>query len=112
MKKLALLIFLLLSIWSLAQVERYIPERPSPPRLVNDFAGLLTPEQTQYLERKLVAYDDSTSTQIAIVTVEDLHDYATVDYAVALGRKWGVGGAQFNNGIIILVSTGGGEGNR
>ena len=112
MKKLAILISLLISFCVFAQVEKYIPDPPNPPRLVNDFAKLLTPEQVQYLEAKLDAYDDTTSTQISIVTVGDLHGYASVDYAVALGRKWGVGGKQFNNGIVILVSTGGGEGKR
>ena len=112
MKNLLVIIALLVSTCVFAQVERFIPDPPNPPKLVNDFANLLTPEQEQALENKLVAYDDSTSNQIAIVTVEDLHDYAAVDYAVALGRKWGVGGKQFNNGVIILVSTGGGTGNR
>lgn len=112
MKKLLVIIAVLFSVCAFAQVDRYIPNPPNPPRLVNDFANLLTPEQEEALEQKLVAYDDSTSNQIAIVTVEDLHDYAAVDYAVALGRKWGVGGKQFNNGVIILVSTGGGTGNR
>lgn len=112
MKKLALIILVLYSAFAFAQVDKFIPERPNPPRLVNDLAKLLSPEQVQYLENKLVAYDDSTSNQIAVVTVTDLHDYAAVDYAVALGRKWGVGGKQFNNGLIILVSTGGEQGNR
>src|SRR5215207_9224908 len=112
MKKLALIIALLVSFCAFAQIEKYIPDPSSPPKLVNDFAKLLSAEQVQYLERKLVAYDDSTSNQIAIVTVEDLHEYAAVDYATALGRKWGVGGKEFNNGVIILVSTGGGDGNR
>jgi uncharacterized protein len=112
MKKLALIIALAFSVCVQAQVEKIVPDRPNPPRLVNDFANILTPEQRQMLESKLDAYDDSTSNQIAIVTVEDLHDYAAVDYAVALGRKWGVGGKEFNNGVIILVSTGGGAGNR
>lgn len=112
MKKLLVIIGLIFSICAFAQVEKYIPNPPNPPRLVNDFANLLTSEQEEHLERKLYTYDDTTSNQIAIVTVEDLHDYAAVDYAVALGRKWGVGGKEFNNGIIILVSTGGGEGNR
>ena len=112
MKKLALIIAVLFSVCAFAQIEKYIPEPPNPPRLVNDFAKILSPDQVQYLERKLTAYDDSTSNQIAIVTVTDLHDYAAVDYAVALGRKWGIGGKQFNNGVIILVSTGGDEGNR
>lgn len=107
-----LLISTFLFIAAPAQVERYIPPAPNPPRLVNDFAGILTSSQEDALEQKLLAYDDSTSNQIVIVTVEDLHDYAAVDFAVALGRKWGVGGKEFNNGVIILVSTGGGDGNR
>lgn len=112
MKKSALIIALLVSFCVSAQIEKYIPDPPNPPRLVNDLADMLTPEQEQHLERKLVAYDDSTSNQIAIVTVTDLHDYAAVDYAVALGRKWGVGGKEFNNGVIVLISTGGEAGNR
>ncbi|HEU4470359.1 MAG TPA: TPM domain-containing protein [Flavisolibacter sp.] len=114
MKKLALFLSLFLASGVFAQVERFIPERPNPPRLVNDLSkqDLLSPQEERALEQKLVAYDDSTSSQIAIVIVDDLHDYSAVEYAVALGRKWGVGGSQFNNGVIILVSTGGGAGNR
>lgn len=114
MKKLAFLISLFFSVCAFAQVEKAVPNPPNPPRLVNDLTKqqLLTPEQQQYLEQKLDRYDDSTSNQIAIVLVDDLQGYAAVDYAVALGRKWGVGGKQFNNGVIILVSTGGGSGHR
>ena len=60
--------------------------------------------------RKLVAYDDSTSNQAAIVVVESLEGYSVDDYAIALGRKWGVGNKEFNNGVVILISTGGGQG--
>src|SRR5690242_20062473 len=112
MKKIAVLICLFVSFSVYAQVERFIPDRPQPPKLVNDLADLLTPYEESRLEAKLVAYDDSTSNQIAIVTVSDLHGYAAVEYAVALGRKWGVGNKQFNNGIVVLVSTGGEAGNR
>ena len=72
----------------------------------------MTPEQNEFLEKKLVAYDDSTSNQVAIVIVDDLEDYEANEYATALGRKWGIGGKEFNNGILILISTGGGDGNR
>lgn len=108
MKKIFLFYFLLLSILSFGQIESVIPEPPNPPRLVNDFTGrFLTPEQVEALERKLVAYDDSTSNQIAVVIVDDLKGYSRDDYALALGRKWGVGGQkQFNNGIVILVYAG------
>src|SRR5215203_2649809 len=106
---------LVFSIGAVAQVENAVPQRPNPPRLYNDFTkggSFLTPEQASYLEGKLVAYTDSTSSQVAIVVVEDLKGYEANQYATALGRKWGVGGQQFNNGIVILTSTGGGDGNR
>lgn len=112
MKKLLLICTLFLSFLASAQVEEVIPARPSPPKLVNDFVGKLAPYQVKQLEDKLVAYDDSTSNQIAVVIVESLKGYEANDYAVALGRKWGVGNKDFNNGVIILISTGDGDGNR
>ena len=104
MKRLALFIFLLISFCVNAQLSKVVPDKPVPPRLVNDFANMLTPEQQQALENKLVAYDDSTSSQIAVVTVESLEGYEDEEYALALGRKWGVGGKEFNNGIVVLIS--------
>jgi uncharacterized protein len=104
MKRLLVFIFLLTSFCVHAQIDKVIPKKPSPPRLVNDFAGMLTPEQVHALENKLVAYNDSTSSQIAVVTVESLEGYEDEEYALALGREWGVGGKDFNNGVIILIS--------
>jgi uncharacterized protein len=85
-------------------VAQNIPPKPVPPRLVNDFAHMLGPDQATALEQKLVAYNDSTSTQIAIITVEAVGDYDMMDYALKIGREWGVGGKQFNNGVVILIS--------
>jgi uncharacterized protein len=80
-----------------------IPEPPNPPRLVNDFANILSPDELQNLESKLVAFNDSTSVQIAVVIVPTLDGYEKADYAQRLGQKWGVGGSKFNNGFVILV---------
>lgn len=109
-----LLILLFVSSFSFGQIETVIPNPTVPPRLVTDFSdrsngqqGFLTPDQAQALEDKLVAYDDSSSNQIAIVIVDQLNGYSIDDFAIALGRKWGVGGqAQFSNGVVILVNTG------
>lgn len=79
------------------------PAQPSPPRLVNDFAGLMTPSQEERLEAKLTEFDRQTSTQIAVVTVDDLQGYDAGDYAQRLHDKWGVGRSGKNNGILILV---------
>ena len=104
MKRLPVFIFLLISFCAHAQISRVIPKKPVPPRLVNDFADMLTPEQEQALENKLVAYDDTTTSQITVVTVESLEGYEDEEFALALGREWGVGGREFNNGIVVLIS--------
>jgi uncharacterized protein len=104
MKKLSLIIFLLFSVCAFAQIEKIVPDRPTPPRLVNDFAHVLTPEQIDALERKLVAYDDSTSNQIAVVTIQTTNDYAIDDVALGVLRKWGVGNKEKDNGIVILAA--------
>ena len=79
-----------------------IPARPNPPRLVNDFADILTDKQERALEHKLVAYSDSTSTQICVVTVTSLDGTTSDDFAYQIGEKWGVG-TKNNNGVVILV---------
>lgn len=80
-----------------------IPSRPEPPRLVNDFAGILTEDQVDLLERRLVAYSDSTTTQIAVVIVNDLEGQDAASYAIQTHETWQVGSAENNNGALILV---------
>jgi len=80
-----------------------LPDRPVPPRLVNDFAGMLSTQEISQLEQKLVAFNDSTSTQIAIAIVPTLDGYDVSDYAQRLADKWGVGQKGKNNGVLILV---------
>ncbi|NMC40621.1 MAG: TPM domain-containing protein [Bacteroidales bacterium] len=97
----ALTAFLFQAFFQLSAQE--IPDKPFPPRLVNDFTGFLSREEAETLERKLVAFSDTTSTQIAVVIVKDLAGYDKADYAQRLGEKWGVGQKGSNNGIIVLV---------
>jgi uncharacterized protein len=84
-------------------ISQDIPPRPEPPRLVNDLAGVLTSQQVQQLERKLVNFNDTTSTQIAVVTVKSLNGYDKADFAFRIGEQWGVGQKGKNNGIVVLV---------
>ncbi len=95
------LITLLLAIVSSVAVA--IPPRPQPQRLVNDLAGMFSPAQVEELEHRLVAFDDTTSNQITVVTVSDLEGYEPAEYAVKIGTSWGVGSKDFNNGVVILV---------
>lgn len=94
----------LLTLCVSAQIDKVIPNRPSPPRLVNDFTGTLTPEQTQALENKLVAYDNSTSSQIAVVIIPTTAGNSIEDVGLEILRRWGVGSKNNNNGIVLLVA--------
>jgi uncharacterized protein len=110
MKKLLLAFFLLIGSVAFGQsVNVFVRDsirKPNPPRLVNDFVGVLTPEQRQALEDKLVAYDDSTSNQIAIVLIRSTNQYTIEDVGLQILRQWGVGGqANKDNGIVITVAV-------
>lgn len=98
---LALVLVLLLSLTGRAQD---VPPRPDPPHLVNDLAGLLQPQEVAALEQKLVTYNDSTSSQIAVVTVPTLGGNDIADYAQKLYESWGIGRKGKNNGILVLVA--------
>jgi uncharacterized protein len=80
------------------------PPIPSPPRLVNDFTQTLSPGEIQQMERKLVAYNDSTSTQVTIVMIRSIGAYDISDYAFQLGDQWGIGQKDKENGVLILAA--------
>ncbi len=92
---------LVLPLWLPSQ---NFPPKPSPARLVNDFAGLLSQDQVQQLESKLVAFDDSTSTQIAVVIMQETGGYPASQFAPELLHKWGIGQKGKDNGILIFVN--------
>lgn len=98
-----LLTLILLVTGSTYIYSQNFPAKSVPPRLVNDFAGFLSQGEINSLENKLVAFNDSTSTQIAIVIVKDLEGYDKADYAQRLAEKWGIGQKGLNNGVLILV---------
>jgi len=95
-----IIFFVLLSLPLLAQ--KSIP--PKPNTLVNDYAGILQPSQREALERKLVAYDDSTSTQIAVVIEESLEGAPIFDYSYELAQTWGIGSGENDNGVLIYIA--------
>lgn len=101
MNKLTLLLVLLVA--SLTTTAQNIPEPMYPYRLVNDFANVFSNAERDALEQKLLAYNDSTSTQIYVVTIDDLQGYPISDYSFRLGEQWGVGQKSKNNGAVILI---------
>ena len=91
---------LLLCVTALAAMAQ-VPERPNPPRLVNDFAGILG--DCQWLEDSLERIAMETSNQICVVTMNDFGGYDKAWMAYSIGEKWGVGKKGNNNGVVILI---------
>ncbi len=86
-----------------AAMMAQVPERPQPQRLVNDLADIFSSDQEQRMEQALVAFADSTSNQIAVVSVPELYGMDKAQLAFQIGEEWGVGQQKFDNGVVILV---------
>lgn len=106
MKEILFFIFFIISVAVQAQIETIIPPKPPVSEgLVIDKTKTLTAEQESYLEQKLVAYDDSTSNQVAVVIIPTTKSYSIEDVALGILRNWGVGGqADKDNGIVLLIA--------
>ncbi len=101
MKKIIVLFF----VFSFHSVfAQNIEKRPVPPRAVNDFGNMLAPFQRDALEQKLDAYNDSTSSAIVVITVNNLDGYDIAEVSLKYLRDWGIGTKDKNNGVVILVS--------
>lgn len=100
-KILPILFFLIVTSGLRAQT---FPEKPN--QLVNDYTNTLSADEIAALEQKLVAFDDSSSTQIAVVLIRSLEGYDVADYAVRLAETWGIGREGRNNGVLLLASLG------
>ena len=95
-----LLIFCALLIAAPALAQTY---PPLTGRVV-DNADLLSPAQEQELTQKLEALQQASSRQLVVATIPDLQGYEIEEYGVGLGRAWGIGQSEANNGIILLVA--------
>ena len=102
MKKLFLFVLALSGM--IVQAQFTIPEKPSFQTSVYDYADVLNPQEEKELENKLVRYSDSTSTQIVVISVEDLKGEDIGILTPRWGQEWGIGQEKEDNGILILLS--------
>lgn len=77
---------------------------PRPTTSVLDNADLLSRSEEQRLAQKLRTYEAETSTAIVVVTLPSLDGAPIADYTVQLGRDWGVGTGEMDNGAVVLIS--------
>ena len=73
--------------------------------LVNDFYGILSKQESRALDQKLIAYNDTTSTQIVVVIVGTTNGKPINDYADWIGENEGVGNSEDDNGIVFVIAV-------
>ncbi|PVV56961.1 MULTISPECIES: TPM domain-containing protein [Chryseobacterium] len=97
--------FLLVCFYTFVSAQYTIPPKPDVLYPVYDDANLLKQEEKDALNKKLIAFADSTSTEIEVVIIpstkgEDINFLATM-----FGEKWGIGKKDVDNGIVFLIAT-------
>lgn len=103
MKFFRFLIVFLLGFF-LVSLPIWAQDFPEPTGHVNDFAQLLSSDYRQSLEQELVDFEEETTAEIAVVTIESLEGDSIEEYAVRLFEQWGIGKKEKDNGLLILIA--------
>lgn len=79
---------------------------PTSDFYVNDNAGVLSSSTEQDIVEKNDALYAASGAQIVVVTVNDTEGLGAAEYSYQLANDWGIGSAQENNGVLLLLSIG------
>jgi uncharacterized protein len=85
-----------------ALAQPQFPERGTAP--VVDAANIIDPATEAALTEKLDQFEQRNQRQFVVATVPDLQGYEISDYGYQLGRAWGLGDKETNDGVILLVA--------
>ncbi|MCQ9208908.1 MAG: TPM domain-containing protein, partial [Omnitrophica bacterium] len=77
---------------------------PSPRGYINDFANLISLEDSQKLNSLAAALEQKTTAELSVVTLKTIKPYEIQDYSVRLFEQWKIGKAGKDNGILLLVA--------
>ncbi|WP_397451573.1 TPM domain-containing protein [Pseudomonas sp. NA-150] len=91
----------LLTIATLALADLSFPTLTG--RVV-DSAQLIDAQNRTQLTEMLAAHEKSTGEQLVVVTLPNLQGTTIEDYGYQLGRAWGIGHADKNNGALLIVA--------
>jgi uncharacterized protein len=100
----ALLVALLLGIGARQAHAQQGPQFPPLTGRVTDAANIIPPDIEARLDQKLAALETQSHRQLVIVTIPSLQDYDIADYGYQLGRNWGIGSKERNDGALLIVA--------
>ncbi|AIQ29824.1 hypothetical protein P40081_17905 [Paenibacillus sp. FSL P4-0081] len=99
-----ILMILLLLPLAPSRMEAAVPAH-SESFYVNDFAGVIDQKTENYMVNYGVKLHQQTGAQVVLVTVNTTNGTPMEEYATSLFNAWGVGSADKNNGVLLLLST-------
>lgn len=97
---LALALIMLLAFIPSANAQTF----PEPTGRVVDQANLLDDAAEAALTQKLDALKSQSGRELAVATIADLQGYDIADYGYQLGRSWGVGTEEKDDGILLIIA--------
>lgn len=97
--------FLLLCFYTFVSAQYTIPEKPAVLYPVFDEAGLLSQQEKDALNNKLIKFADSTSTEIEVVIIRSTKGEDVNFLATMFGEKWKIGKKGVDNGVVFLIAT-------
>ena len=77
---------------------------PKPAGRVNDFAEILDAFNRSALEQRLQDVETKTTSEIAVAIVKSLDGMSNEEYANRLFKEWGIGQADKDNGVLVVVA--------
>ncbi len=80
------------------------PEPKAEGTSAHDFADVLDQATEDYINAQGKQLKDQTTAEVVVVTVDSLDGEEAAEYALGLGREWGVGDKDKNNGVVILLA--------
>ena len=89
----------------LVSAQYQIPEKPKTLYPVYDEAGILTENEKQTLNDKLIKFEDSTSTEIEVIIIPSTKGEDVNFLATQFGEKWGIGKKNIDNGVVFLIAS-------
>ena len=98
------LVTLLVAFASLVGTPASAQTFPALTGRVVDQANLLDAQQEAALTAKLAALETQSQRQFVVATISDLEGYDDSDYGYRLGRAWGIGDKERNDGLLLLVA--------
>lgn len=91
-------------LWALALTAQAELKFPELSGRVVDTANLIEPAVRQQLAQQLAAHEQTTGEQVVVVTLPDLQGTSIDDFGYQLGRHWGIGQKDKNNGALLIVA--------